>query len=659
MTLARQIIVVMSLLFALLLAGTLAISVNNMRAYVGEQLSSHAQDTATSLGLSLVPAMESGDVVLMETMVNAIFDPGYYREVSVLDAEGKPLVERVLPVQIEGVPQWFVRWIRLETPTAESEISTGWRVGGRVVVSSHPGYAYRELWRVAVHTFWWFAAAAVAAVLVLLAVLRLVMRPLRAVERQAMAICEREFPTVERLPRTRELRRVVEAMNGMVVRVRQMLSDQTELTERMREEAGIDPVTGLGNRRHFDARLNYVVEHRDEYLSGALFLAQLAGFKEYNERNGYEAGDELLRETARTLRTVFADEERTVLARLGGGNFGVLMWDVPPAEAFRLGEGVAQALEQFCARGAVDHANAGNVGLAYYEGARTASELLSEADMALRAAAGKGPNTLHAYDADAMDRADVRTAGQWLKIIRSVIDSREILLYFQPVVSIEHERIEHYEVLSRIVGPSGKPIPAAVFVPMAERHGITREFDQLVVELVLEHLESEPEFEGRLAVNLSPASVFDPGFIAWLEDYLADRPAARRIVFEVSEYGVARQPERIVEVAPRLRAAAGGLGLDHFGAGFAPFGYLRDLKLEYIKVDGSYIRGIGQRRDHQFFVEALADIAHGLEARVIAEAVENQEEWNVLAGLHVDAAQGYFIGMPRAWGAEPGMPSPG
>jgi len=649
-TLARQLIVIVFALIVLLFFGTLAISVNNMRAYLDQQMQSHAEDTATSLGLSLKPALEDDDVPLMETMVNAIFDPGYYRQIVIHRPDGSVWIERTLPVRVAGVPGWFVDLIPLETPSARRELSAGWRIAGTITVTSHPGYAYKELWSLAVNTFWWFLGAFVIVSLLVAVALRYILRPLKAVEEQALAICDRQFPVQDQIPRTRELNRVVTAMNRMTCKVEQMLADQSELTENMRREANQDPVTGLANRRNFDVRLNELIDSRESFLTGALFLCQLEDFKAYNDRCGFEAGDELLRELSRILQRVFGGERDALMARLGGGNFSAVVRDIERADAESLGDAVCSELGQLQGRGYYDEPGAGHVGIAWYEGEGTISELLSRADMALRAAARKGANAWSFYDDTTVARSDVHTASEWLERLRDVIDNRRILLHYQPVRRLDGAVLQH-EVLARIAGRAGETLPAGVFIPMAERHGLGPAFDRLVVERVLEEMSGRAA--GRdLAVNLSPASVHDPAFLDWLVEALGAVPAlSARLVLEAPEYGVVGDPDAAERFINALASTRSGFGLDHFGVGAVSFGYLKRFKLAYIKIDGSYIRAIEATPDNQFLVQSVADIAHGLDIQVVAESVETAAEWQALGRLHVDAAQGWHVGRP---GEEPG-----
>lgn len=648
MSLRRLLELIISALFLIVFAGTMLISVYNTRRYLQEQMESHAQDTATSLALSLKPAIESGDWPTVNSMVDAIFDRGYYRELTIVSIDGSVLLTRSLPVQIETVPQWFVRIIPLETPKGEALLAAGWKQAGRLLVKSHPGYAYDELWRSAVGTFWWFAASWGVAMFIVIAVIRYALAPLKKVEEHALAISAREFTVLEKLPWTRELRSVVTAMNRMSEKLKVIIGGQVELIEKVRKEAYRDQVTGLANKRYFEERMRYLLEKKDEFPRGALLLVGLAGLKEYNDRRGLEAGDELLRQAARLIEEAFRDSVNVLMARLGGADFAVLSAVSSLHEAKGLGEKMSNELARLHTRGLTDAPSAGHVGIAYYDSSQSPFELLSEADMALRAAQQKGPNAWHIYDKAFAEKWETHSATGWQRILRDAIGKGSLGLFFQPVVACPDRSVIHYEAFARIAGRDGSWLPAGLFLPMAERLGLAVELDRVVVKKASEYLRSRPADE-TVAVNISPTSVHDPEFADWLCELLKGSPAASgRMVFETTEYGCSARPESLRLFVDRVRASGGRLSLDRFGAGLAQFGYLRDLKIDYIKIDGSLIRRIHGDRDNQFFVQALTQIAHGLDIKVIAESVETEEEWETLKGLRVDGAQGYFIGEPRA-----------
>lgn len=648
MTLLRQLIIVIVALFVMLFAGTLLLSISNTRDYLNDQLRTISQDAATSLGMTLSVPLAENDAAVVDRLVSAVSDSGYYREVVVSDVEGRPLVERRQEVKLGDVPQWFVDRVPLETPVGEALVMAGWQQAGTVRVVANPGYAYASLWASTVQSFWWFLAASVVTFLLGLLALHVILRPLRAVEAQARAICDREYPVQKQLPWTLELRSVVEAMNRMTSKVREMFEEQAAAIDRLREENYRDPVTGLANRAFFDMQVREMSKSTDEVVSGALLLIEIKDFKAYNERRGFKAGDELLFNMAGLLNAVSRAHENidSFSARLGGANFAVMLKNVGRAEAMEYAQGIAKALPRFRERGFTESEEVGHIGVALYHG-QPAGELLAAADVALRAAQTMGPNAVHFQETPAKEAYSEKSATEWRSTLQQALAENRFRLQLQPVRGM-HDDLLQLEVLLRMENPDGSLVPAGIFVPMAKRLGILRALDEVTVKAALRELEHGGHGSAPLAVNLFPASVQDAGFVDWLCEQLAQQPAlAPRLRFEVAEYGVVENLVALRGFIQRVAAAGARLGLDHFGRGFASYGYLSTLKLDYLKVDGSYVRGIDRSKDNQFFVESVVKIAHGLDIQVIAESVETGAEIEMLKTLRLDGMQGYAIGRPQ------------
>ncbi|MDP3483332.1 MAG: EAL domain-containing protein, partial [Sulfuricella sp.] len=306
---------------------------------------------------------------------------------------------------------------------------------------------------------------------------------------------------------------------------------------------------------------------------------------------------------------------------------------------------VSSALRGVYEQGLTETEKVGHVGVALFRGEESVAEFLSEADMALRAAQADGPNAWYLFDKKDLKRADIHEASYWAERLHKVISDRQIILYFQPVKSCRDGSVLHQEALLRIQEPDGRLLNAGVFIPMAQKLGLSVELDKLVISHLKEIVDAGGEDGFRLAVNLSPSTVSDPGFIDWLCVELGHSPGlASRLIIELSERGAVDQLEAVRRLAERVGALSVKVSLDHFGRGFVPFGYLSNLRIDYLKIDGSYIHGIDQDMENQFFVQTLAKIAHGLDIQIIAESVETRQEWETLQSLGVDAGQGYWLG---------------
>lgn len=654
MTLIRQLVLVIVTLFVLLFAGTCAISVRNTQEYLSSQLQTISQDTATSLGLTLSPHFAANEMIIVESMTSAVFDSGYYREVSIRSIEDKLIIEKKAPVRIEGVPAWFIGLVPLATPRGEALIMSGWQQAGTVSVAANPGQAYITLWTNSLQSFWWFLGSSALTFVLGVVALHFVLRPLRAVEAQAKAICDRQYPVQEKLPWTLELRNVVEAMNRMTTKVRDMFNEQAEAMERIRAETYRDPLTGLANRKYFDMQLRYLIDSTEHFHTGALVILEVKDLQELNKTSGYANVDALLAGIGDLVRERCAAIGGIdhFAAHLAGADFAIVLSDVTDRDADEFVEHLMNSLPRLHDRGLIGKTDIAHAGVALFQN-QGYNDFLSEADTALRAAQVKGPNAWHRNAEGPGMQAHARSATQWAELLKRILAERRIVLLAQPVLRRGPEKAEdHREILLRVLDDDDAVIPAGVFIPMAKRLGLIQEFDRLVVREVMTRLKKQPASPQRIAINLSPGAILDAGFTDWLCAELAREPGvAGQLVLEIAEYSALEDIAALKTWVDRIRATGAHTSIDHFGRGFASFGYLCETRIDYLKIDGSFITGLARSKDHRFFVEAVMNIAHGLDITVVAEAVESEEDIAALAALGIDGMQGYGVAAPTRWEA--------
>lgn len=655
MKLSRLLLGLIALLWVIVFFATLFVVVNNTRDYLHRSMESHAQDTATSLGLSISQGRSYNDKVTIELMTSAIFDRGYYSEILVKKGNGEEIFKKRVEKSVEGVPGWFMESFKLPTPRMDAVVMDGWRKAAIVEVESHPGHAYKELWGIAKSSFWVLLVVAVISLAVVATVLRRALRPLGDMERQAMDISRRKFTLLDKLPWARELHRISQALNDMCRAVERMLGEQTALTEKMRQKAYVDGVTGLMNRNDFSEKLNHMIATPEEFGAGALALVRLNGFAQYNEKHGRNAGDALLQKTAQLLGKVADSHERALLARMDGPEFALMTPDVAAADLARLGDALIQALgeiEEFPHTPASVMAHAGLAHYQHREGA-TFGKLMQAANQALAVAQGRGQPGWHLPEATtgADTAAAAAVSAQVNAVFKDGITERHVTLQYQPVRACQDGDAWRYrsEALVRVTGADGAMIPAGLFIPVAKRLGLMGELDRLVVSKVMQRIAAEgPIKGGATAVNLSPESINESGFVDWLCTQLKQQPTiARHLIIEVSEGSIINKIESVKTALHRLRECGVHCSIDRFGQSTASVGFLRSIEVDYIKIDGSYTRGIIDSSDRQFFVQALVGIAHGLGIQVVTEYIETEAEFNAVKGLRVDGAQGYFVGKPQ------------
>ena len=647
MTLFRQLIIAVLAMFIVLYAGNVVVSLHNTKLLVSEQMQVHAQDTATSLGLSMTQAAQEQDVATLDALFNAVSDSGYFQRIFFTDLAGDVVIDREFPVSIKSVPNWFVASIQLAPPEGQADVAAGWIQLGELTVISHPGQAYLKLWQATLTQLGWFALVTGMVCLLAYAALKLILNPLRRVEHQANAICERNFEQQEELPRTRELRRVVEAMNRMSARLKGVFAEQITLIAQFREKSFTDAVTGLSNRAEFDARLNSFVNPETGSHAGALMIIAMKGLDEVNSAAGRVEGNALLKAVADKLCSVLSESPNAVIARRQGPQFGVLVPDIEQAEAEALAEQLFhQVMAVDCSHEQCELSY--NMGFSYHPEIINGPEMLSEADVALRQATATGVNQwrrfsdVHDGEAPVLDQP----LNGWRSFVEQCLDDKLLLLLSQPVYTTDGETAIGQEIFIRFKNGDDL-VSAGVVVPIAERLGLMPKLDLLMLESLVDS-HKQQAFTGSVVINLSITSLQDSEFMALLGTLLGkNKKLAKQLVVEVAEYSMTVDPSHIRELQALLARYGAELAVDHFGLKATAFGYLGSLPLHHLKVHRSFTRELDENPDNQFYIKSLLQLAHNSDMQLWVEGIETEQELEQLKVLGVDAVQGYLLGKPE------------
>lgn len=647
MSLFKQLLIAICLFLIVAFTGSFMVSLESSRTQYVNQLRSHAQDAATSLALSLTPNID--DPAMVELMVSSIFDSGYYASIRVVDlSNDKVMVERHAEPGENGVPHWFVQLIGLDPAGGDAIVSRGWQQAARVEVVSHPMFALAKLWQSALGSLGWLLLCGAASAVLGALLLRRQLKPLDYMVEQSQAIARREFLSLQDLPRTPELRRVVQAMNQMVEKLKALFREQTERSEKLRVESYQDSLTGLANRRYFDMQLTAQVSNLEEARAGYLLMLRVTDLAGLNQRLGGQRTDALIKAVGEQLSRVCAKypETHNLVARSRGGEFAVLAPGMVRAEARQFAQAIDASLASLHETGATDMPRVAFIGLAPYNPGDALNDLLTLADQALAQAEAQGEGNWVCLGHDS-----VPSVGEdhhaWHTLLDQALEQGRFQLYFQPVVSSTNpQQVMHYKVMSRLQDNQGGTVAAGRFLPWIERFGWSARLDRLILELVLKHLQ---EHERTVALNLSGATLGDAQALARVYDLLAHYPSlGTRLTLEIGEEQV---PEHNVleQLAKRLRSLGYSLSLQRFGGRFSMIGNLAHLGLAYLKIDGSYIRAIDEESHKRLFIEAIQRAAHSIDLPLIAERVETEGELKVLREMGIQGVQGRLIGEPAPW----------
>ncbi len=421
--------------------------------------------------------------------------------------------------------------------------------------------------------------------------------------------------------------------------------------KRMVVLANQDHLTGLSNRRRFIQDLNHEIRRveRDKQ-SGVLLLIDIDHLKLINDTAGHAAGDQIIVQIAGLLKR--ASREQDFLARVSGDEFAVAYPGMDEAlgaeKAGELLERIGRLKPRYGGRSLNVSASIGIV--TFPAQGKAPVELLAKADAAMSSAKRSGRNCVRNYDESDMMREEMDNQLVWKDRLLEALDRDELLLAFQPIVAVSAGQTSHYEVLVRMREESGKLVPPGKFIPAAEQFGLIQRVDRQVLTKAIRYLAELPvEFaQTAFSINLSGMSVGSTDMYECIEKEVRESgvdPA--RITFEITETAACEQLTSAIEFIQKIRQLGCRISLDDFGVGFSSFSYLKHLRADILKIDGSFIRDIHNNNADQLFVKALVDVARGMGMRTIAEFVENEQVYDRVSSLGVDYVQGYYLGKPE------------
>ena len=454
----------------------------------------------------------------------------------------------------------------------------------------------------------------------------------------------------------RETYRVVNDVHGNpnVLVVCEDITEAHRLSERLSYQASHDDLTGLVNRREFEKRLSRILETAKKSASEhALCYLDLDQFKVINDTCGHIAGDELLHQLGELLQTRV--RKRDTLARLGGDEFGVLMEHCSLEQAGRLADALREAIENFRFDWEGQQFSIGvSIGLVpITQSSNSITEVLGAADAACYEAKDAGRNRIKEYRQE--DTGMMRRHGKMLWVVRidRALEEDRFQLDYQPIVPVQRKgrQGQHYELLLRMLDQDGGLVAPGNFLPTAEHFNQSVKLDRWVIKAAFAWLSKQRAHLDRLSlcsINLSGQSLADERFHEFvIRQFDKTHIPPSKICFEVTETAAIANLTRATRLMSFLKELGCSFALDDFGSGLSSFGYLRSLPVDYLKIDGAFVKDIVTDPINLAMVRSINEIGHQMGKRTIAEFVENEAVLDELRNIEVDYVQGYFFGRPQ------------
>ncbi len=443
------------------------------------------------------------------------------------------------------------------------------------------------------------------------------------------------------------------AIVGSVVVIRDVTKTRSMARE-LQWHASHDPLTGLANRREFEHRLRVALQSaRERGKTHALVYLDLDQFKVINDTCGHVAGDELLRQITGILQPALRGVD--TLARLGGDEFGILLEDCNVDRARQVSDQIRLALKDY--RFAWKHkvfSVGASIGIAQITRDSTSvDDILSAADMACYAAKDEGRNRVHVYASTDGDIAQRHGEMQWTTRITHALEENRFRLYVQRIRSTQQDDDDedHYELLLRMIDERGEIIPPGAFIPAAERYNLMQSIDRWVVSTVCRQIRQIATTQSDIySINLSGQSLSDDQFLAFVIQELTENSiSAGTICFEITETAAIGNLQNAMKFINTLKAKGCRFSLDDFGMGLSSYAYLKNLPVDFLKIDGTFVKDMHDDPADRELVRSVNQIAHVIGIKTIAECVESEAVWNHVREIGVDYAQGFYVERPRLW----------
>ena len=637
MTLFRQIALLVSVGFVLLLAVISVDSVRESTNLLSDQLESTVQDTATVLAISMSTTGSGDDVAAIETLFNAVFDSGYYSDIRLLAMDDRVIFEKQRPLATSGVPEWFVSTVQVEPATGRAVVMKDWVPVAKLEITLHPGFAYAGLYERLLSTAQWFLLVFVVVLVMLWLVLHRLLRPLKAVYLQANDIQKNHFTQQAVLPRTRELRRVVQAMNRLSSNVERIFSEQEHAVTRYQRLLYRDELTGLRNRRFLLAELNASFSDVSGF-HGVMAMIKLNGLEAVREQAGYQSADELVQLFAVCLKDTFVDYPQYKYARISDDEFALIM----PAERDLATVVMTRLFERFQARCHLDRDMVSlNAGVAELSAADGVTELLSELDLSLSQAQSLGAYQLCFPGEQTLSLPQGKL--QWRNWFQQALAHNRFYLVSQLVYD-KNGAVMHREIFVRIDDDEGRAVPAGVFMPMALSLGFGMEIYRKVNELL--PVVADGKYIVPFAVNFSDLFISGAHAFEELNQMLAlFQKSPGTLCVEVSHEAVRSHPQRCQQLADAVKRYGHAFGVDHLDLNI-PMHTLQMINPEYVKISARVLDDLGEENDSSAY-QALRNVVRTLDIQLIAVGVDEQALRDRLLVMGVDGIQGNYLGKPE------------
>ncbi|MFW5451789.1 MAG: LapD/MoxY N-terminal periplasmic domain-containing protein [Methylophagaceae bacterium] len=622
MSLYKQLLFLITFIFLIIFSVNFFLSITNIKSYLEVESEIHVQDTATSLGLSLSPHLTNEQDPIIHTMMNAIFDRGYYKEMRLDNVDGDNLVTLINAEKVDGVPQWLVKLIPMKAATAVSEISSGWNIAGTLYVTSNPGYAYLKLYQQAKQTLKVSLLIFLGALALLVVVLRFTLQSLKSIQKQANDISGGNFTLIKQLPWTLEVRNVAQSMNSMSEKIGNMIARQNNKLESLTESLKRDPLTSLLNQSSFN------VTQKQMLSAGQFGYAAFIKFDDLNhiaKDHGNKIVNKLLVEFANILQGT--QSEGASAYRLYGSEFALLCPAFDNANISSLAESLKQKITVLGQQYEID--DLVHMGIIRFERSSDFDKLSPAMIEAYEQAKNIGNNAYYIQE----DTISSMSELDWKSTISHAIENNmpEITFTSEAYSYSSNTPVKVMEEAFTLVKDGvGNTLSIGTFFSMAREFGLEEQLDKCIVNKIIVSMEQTQQ-NTPVTINLSMTSIASVSFMEWLQARIANSSAKPELLaFSVTAYSAAKNLTAFSKFSVFVKSLSAKTLLKRYSPDIIAIDLLKELHIDYIRLARDLTSDIQGNSNKPDLLDIMHEVAQLLDINVIAEGVSDDNDFEIV-----------------------------
>lgn len=630
--LKKFLLAVFLFLFAMFLVTSIVIFTNNKES-LSRRLLIDTQQNASSLAMAVAPSFRTDNTTALPAILQSFFVRGGIERVEIFNNKDQLVISRQVSQTEHLAPRWFAQLISLPNVEKQAVIMSQQKQIGLLKLYGDREHIYTILWENAIWLLLIFSVFLLLALVASYYFIQSLLGPLKRLEQQAIAIHQHQFLVEETIPKTTELKNLTLAMNQMIGRLQTLFSDQLKQTELLRKQVYQDSLTGLYNRQYFLQQLQALLDNEDDFIPGYVIMLVVDGLDEYNQKQGYETGDQLILGLSNLCQSSWSGPTTSTIARSRGNTFAIIDHENDPAKFELKAKEFEQKLIEFFEDkpGCSFHLAA----TAYFFH-QSANNFLALLDTAVKKASESG-----AYYSHMVQDNVIYPRLLLSEDILIAMENKNISLYWQPVT--DTKRLLHHEIFARMEIHGYDEIGAGYFIPVAEQYEIAHLIDLYILLEVVKLLVNSHE---KFALNLSKDTLVNEDFSELYLKQLRKIPEhmCELISVEINESVLVEHFSEVQAFIKKVRNLGVQVGIDRVGSHMKTLHHFSDLPINYIKLHGSLLQDIEGNDSKQFFIHYLMLMMKTLDIEVIGTQVEFESQWEALKSIGIVWGQGRYLG---------------